>query len=100
MLNESQFTEAQTRLRESVEKSVGELSKLRAQLRTLGRPVKIQQRSVTTVSLVGTDGGHNQHGINPFLTQFMRVVDSNDHEHCMEVVTAHESLEELWLKHE
>lgn len=100
MLTEPQFSEAQIRLRESVERSVAALQRLRQEVKTLGRPIKIQQRSVTTVSLVGTDGGHNQQGINPFLTQFMRVVDSNDHEHCMEVVTAHESLDELWEKHQ
>jgi hypothetical protein len=100
VLTEPQFAEAQKHLRESVQKSMEALADLRAQLRALSRPIKIQQRAVTTVSLVGTDGGHNQSGINPFLTQFMRVVDSNDQEHCMEVITAHEPLEEIWRKHE
>jgi hypothetical protein len=100
MLTEAQYEQTRKSLRESVEKSVATLEALRQQVRALGRPSRIQQRSVTTVSLVGTDGGHNQRGINPFLTQFMRVVDSNDHEHSMEVVTAHEPLDSLWEKHE
>jgi hypothetical protein len=100
MLTEKQFAETQRHLQESVERSVKALDLLRGHVKALSRPVRIQPRSVTTVSLVGTDGGHNQRGINPFLTQFMRVVDSNDHEHTMEVVSAHESLEELWEKHQ
>lgn len=100
MLTEDQFAESQKHLRESVERSVRSLDGLRAQVKGLQRPVRIQPRSVTTVSLVGTDGGHNQRGINPFLTQFMRVVDSNDHEHSMEVVSAHETLEAIWEKHQ
>jgi hypothetical protein len=100
MLTELQFAETQAHLRESVARSVKSLDNLRTLVKALTRPVRIQPRSVTTVSLVGTDGGHNQRGINPFLTQFMRVVDSNDHEHTMEVVSAHESLEEIWDKHQ
>jgi len=100
MLTELQFAETQAHLRESVQRSVKSLDHLRALVKGLTRPVRIQPRSVTMVSLVGTDGGHNQRGINPFLTQFMRVVDSNDHEHTMEVVSAHETLEEIWDKHQ
>jgi hypothetical protein len=100
MFTEAQFEETQKHLRESVERSVKALDGLRAQVKALPRPIRIQPRSVTTVSLVGTDGAHNQRGINPFLTQFMRVVDSNAQEHSMEVISAQEPLEGIWEKHQ
>ena len=100
MLTEAQYQETRRHLRDSVERSVRALESLRSQVKDLSRPIRIQPRSTTTVSLVGTDGGHNQRGINPFITQFMRVVDSNDHEHTVEVVSAHESLEDLFDKHQ
>jgi hypothetical protein len=100
VLTESQYEDTRRHLRDSVERSVKDLARLRGEVKALSRPVRIQPRSATTVSLVGTDGGHNQRGINPFLTQFMRVVDSNDQEHTVEVVSAHETLEALWEKHQ
>lgn len=99
MLSEKQFVEARDGLKESVARSVKALDELRAAVRKLPRPTRIQPRSITAVSLVGTDTGHDQRGIDPFLTQFMRVVDSYDQEHALEVVSAQETLANLWEKH-
>jgi hypothetical protein len=100
MLSQKQLNEARGNLRDSIARSVKALNDLREAVRGLPRPVRIQPRSITAVSLMGTDMGHNQQGIDPFLTQFMRVVDSNDQEHAVEVVSAQESLDELWNRHE
>jgi hypothetical protein len=48
---------------------------------------RIQPRSTTSVSMVGTDGGNNELRFDPFLVQIIRVVDSNRNELWLEVVT-------------
>ena len=48
---------------------------------------RIQPRSTTSVSMVGTDGGNNELRFDPFLVQIIRVVDSNQNELWLEVVT-------------
>ena len=56
------------------------------------RPLKaatrrIQPRSTTAISLVGTDGGNNRIEYDPFMVQIIRVVDSSNNEYCLEAVT-------------
>ena len=48
---------------------------------------KIQPRTTTSISLVGTDGGNNQLSFDPFLVQLIRVVDSSNNEYCLEAVS-------------
>ena len=49
--------------------------------------VRIHPRSTTSVSMVGTDGGSNELRFDPFLVQVVRIVDSNQNELWLEVVT-------------
>lgn len=64
------------------------LQQLREEIRPLRSAVRrIQPRTTTAISLVGTDGGNNRIQFDPFLLQLVRVVDSSNNEYCLEAVT-------------
>ena len=63
-----------------------EISPLRSQIR------RIQPRSTTSISLVGTDGGNNKIQYDPFIVQLVRVVDSSNNEYCLEAITPSTSI--------
>src|SRR5215207_5303172 len=64
------------------------LRQLREEIRPLrGGFRRIQPRTTTSISLVGTDGGNNRIQFDPFLLQLIRVVDSSNNEYCLEAVT-------------
>lgn len=64
------------------------LDELREEIRPLrDRVRKIQPRSTTSISLVGTDGGNNKIQYDPFIVQLIRVVDSSNNEYCLEAIT-------------
>lgn len=66
----------------------GVLDALREEIRPLKNATRrIQPRTTTSISLVGTDGGNNQLQFDPFLIQLVRVVDSSNNEYCLEVVS-------------
>lgn len=74
------------------------------QLRTDVRPLRSQVRRIrpyltTSISLVGTDGGNNQVQFDPFLVQVIRVVDSNNNEYCLEVVSPRTPIDSLSSRH-
>ena len=72
------------------------LDELRGEIRPLKNQVKrIQPRTTTSISLVGTDGGNNKVQFNPFLIQIIRVVDSSNNEYCLEAITP--STDVAWL---
>src|SRR6266446_278561 len=60
---------------------------------------RIQPRSTTSVSMVGTDGGSNELRFDPFLVQIMRIVDSSHNELWVEVVTPTTPVTELDSRH-
>lgn len=77
-----------TEIREAIHNDEGLLDALRTEVRPLlGRTRRIQPRSTTAISLVGTDAGQNQIEFDPFMVQLVRVVDSSNNEYCLEVVT-------------
>jgi len=64
------------------------LDELRAEIQPLKSATRrIQPRSTTAISLVGTDGGNNRIEFDPFMVQLIRVVDSSNNEYCLEAVT-------------
>jgi hypothetical protein len=83
---------SQAQLREAIADCIdadqGVLDALREEIRPLKSATRrIQPRSTTSISLVGTDGGNNQLQFDPFLIQLVRVVDSSNNEYCLEAVS-------------
>lgn len=79
-------------LRSEMRQRIADDSVLLDDLRTDIQPLRaatrrIQPRTTTAISLVGTDGGNNKVHFDPFLIQIVRVVDSSQNEYCLEVVS-------------
>ena len=79
-----------------IDSDQGVLDALRVEIRLLRTSTRrIQPRTTTSISLVGTDGGNNQLQFDPFLIQLVRVVDSSNNEYCIEAVSPTTSIEKL-----
>jgi hypothetical protein len=72
------------------------LDRLRAEIRPIAANVRrVQSRSTTAISLVGTDGGNNYLRFDPFLVQLVRVVDSSNNQYWLEAITPTTNVAEL-----
>ncbi|MFN6962372.1 MAG: hypothetical protein ACK4S4_01265 [Pyrinomonadaceae bacterium] len=92
--------ESQGRLKKEIEARMSAdkavLDLLRQEIRPLKDDIRrIQPRSTTAISLVGTDGGNNKIQFDPFLIQIVRVVDSSNNEYSLEVISPTTSVAEL-----
>lgn len=81
--------QSHSRLRHEISERIvadrGLLEQLCEEIRPLrGQVHRIQPRTTTSISLVGTDGGNNSLQFDPFLVQIIRVVDSSNNEYCLE----------------
>jgi hypothetical protein len=75
------------------------LDELRREISPLKDNIRrIQPRSTTSISLVGTDGGNNRIQYDPFLVQLIRVVDSSNNEYCLEAITPSTNIHDLSRK--
>lgn len=91
---------SQTQLREAIAACIESdrevLDALRGEIRPLKNETRrIQPRTTTSISLVGTDGGNNQLQFDPFLVQLVRVVDSSNNEYCLEAVSPTTPIQKL-----
>ncbi|EDN69769.1 conserved hypothetical protein [Beggiatoa sp. PS] len=83
-------------IRESIANDRELLEQMRADVRSLKNQThRIKPQSSTAISLVATDGGNNQISFDPFMIQLIRVVDSNEKEYCLEVITPNTEIEKL-----
>jgi hypothetical protein len=90
----------QQELRARINEDRKVLDEMRDEIRPLrGMTRRIQARSATAISLVGTDGGNNQLQFDPFRVQLVRVVDSSQNEYCLEVITPRTSIRDLTRRH-
>lgn len=88
MIDPGSYSQVRAEIAERVREDRQVLEQLRAEIRLLRSQVRrIQARTTTSISLVGTDGGNNRIEFDPFLVQLIRVVDSSNNEYCLEAVT-------------
>ncbi len=75
-------------MRERMVSDVGMLDGLRDELAEFKHGIRvIRPYSSNTISIVGTDGGNNNLRFDPFVVHVIRVVDSNNVEYYMDVIT-------------
>lgn len=88
MIDPDSIDALRTALSDSIASDRRVLDELCEEIRPLKSETRrIQPRSTTAISLVGTDGGNNRIEFDPFLVQLIRVVDSSNNQYCLEAVT-------------
>lgn len=87
-------------IRASIDADRDVLEQMRKEVRPLKDATRIiHPRAATAISLVATDGGYNRFRFDPFMIQLIRIVDSSENEHCLEVIARNTSLEQLNGRH-
>src|ERR1044072_3725296 len=100
MIELDTFEALRKKLRERINQDREVLEEMRREVRPLRSQIRrIQPRSATAISLVGTEGGNTHLRFDPFQVQLVRVVDSSHREYCLDVVTPRASMDELTKKH-
>jgi hypothetical protein len=88
MIEDTTYRRLVDEIRRQVDVDAPLLEELRKDVRPLAQASRrIFPRSATAVSLVATDGGNNQLRFDPFLLQIVRIVDSNEKELCLELLS-------------
>lgn len=88
MIDPASIDTLRIQLQDSIAGDRRVLDELREEVRPLRSATRrIQSRSTTAISLVGTDGGNNRIEFDPFMVQLVRVVDSSNNEYCLESIT-------------
>lgn len=96
MIDPTTQSQLKDAIAECIDTDQGMLDALRVEIRPLKSVTRrIQQRSTTSISLVGTDGGNNQLQFDPFLIQLVRVVDSSNNEYCLEAISPTTPIQKL-----
>lgn len=98
MIDPQSETELRKEISERIKTDRAVLDQLRDEIKVKGQVRRIQPRSTTSISLVGTDGGNNQIQFDPFLVQIIRVVDFSNNEYCLEAITPTTSVSKLSAK--
>lgn len=100
MIDLQTMTQLRQQLRVRIAAEQQLLTAMRVELRAgLGAARRIMPRQTTAVSLVATDGGNIRIDFDPFMVQLIRVVDSSNNEHCLEVITPEMDLAALSQAH-
>ncbi len=100
MIDPESMAALQRELRERMVADRSLLDTLRADLQAgMGETRRILPRQTTAISVVATDGGNNKVEFDPFMAQLIRVVDSSNNEHCLEIVTPTTDLAALSRRH-
>ena len=96
MIDDEYYNQIKKEVEERIEADRALLDELRAEIQPLKNKVKkIQQRRVTSVSIVGTDGGNNRFEFDPFMVHIIRVVDSSNNTYCLNAITPTTDVDEL-----
>lgn len=96
MIDNNSYNKVREQVLARLEEDRHLLDEIRKEIRPLRSQIRrIQPRNTTAISLVGTDGGNNYLKFDPFLVHLIRVVDSSNNEHCLEVVTPSSRITDL-----
>ncbi len=99
-MTQEEHKELKRLIAERVSQDSGLLTKLRDEVKLLKAKVtKIQPRPAHSVAIVATDGGENKFHFDPYLIQVVRVVDSANTSHSVDVASPSTEPGDLLKRH-